>query len=161
MSLRDLFGGLDGPVFIKDNSDAEKELEYLKSLPTTPEIEREIKFVQAGIAGEKNIKYITPEGNQESSRSSVPICKRCGVPMVKGVAKKGKNAGKEFWGCPNYPHCRYIIPIGCNDGIKTQEYTFTAYVKEASSDESTEILSEIEKLSDDDMMISSSKRFTF
>ena len=317
MSLRDLFGGLNGPVFIKDDSDAEKELEYLKSLPSTLEIEREIKLVKAGIAGERNIKFelenghipcyvlhdvylehgdqsaqidyliichkcnyvvecknlygnieidsqgnftrvfnfgkqykkegfyspvtqnerhialikqiikdrgvlmklflsdgedgiwksvivlanpktylnnkyapeeikkkviradqlvnfikkteaaskelalsdsemkaaaerwlerckpnpvdytsrfkpeelvtqnpaithenlseseakITTEIDTDDSEPAAPICKRCGVPMVKRVAKKGKNAGSEFWGCPNYPHCRYIIPI--------------------------------------------------
>ena len=51
------------------------------------------------------------EDNTEPSGSAAPICKRCGVPMVKRVAKKGKNAGSEFWGCPNYPHCRYIVQI--------------------------------------------------
>ena len=54
---------------------------------------------------------ITPETSIGDSDSAAPICKRCGVPMVKRVAKRGKNAGSEFWGCPNYPRCRYIIPI--------------------------------------------------
>ena len=35
------------------------------------------------------------------------ICPRCGSQMVIRVVKKGINQGKEFWGCPNFPKCRY------------------------------------------------------
>lgn len=43
--------------------------------------------------------------------SSVTLCPKCGAPMVKRRATKGENAGKEFWGCSKYPHCRGIIQI--------------------------------------------------
>lgn len=33
-------------------------------------------------------------------------CPNCGKSMVKRIARQGKNAGKEFWGCPAYPLCR-------------------------------------------------------
>jgi restriction system protein len=39
------------------------------------------------------------------------ICPRCGSPMVKRVAKKGKNAGEPFWGCSAFPQCRVIRPV--------------------------------------------------
>lgn len=29
----------------------------------------------------------------------------CGKPMIKRVAKKGMNSGKEFWSCSSYPDC--------------------------------------------------------
>ncbi len=35
-----------------------------------------------------------------------PRCPRCGKPMVLRTAKKGSNAGSNFWGCSNYPKCR-------------------------------------------------------
>lgn len=38
-------------------------------------------------------------------------CPKCGIPMVKKKAKKGKFAGKEFYGCSNYPKCKEIINI--------------------------------------------------
>ena len=41
----------------------------------------------------------------------VPVCPKCDVPMVKRVAKRGTNQGKEFWGCPNYPRCKQIVNI--------------------------------------------------
>ena len=38
--------------------------------------------------------------NAESG--DAPKCPICGAPMVKKMAKKGVNAGKEFWSCSNY-----------------------------------------------------------
>ncbi|MBP5782757.1 MAG: topoisomerase DNA-binding C4 zinc finger domain-containing protein, partial [Bacteroidales bacterium] len=28
-----------------------------------------------------------------------------GKPMIKRMAKKGKNAGNAFWSCSDYPNC--------------------------------------------------------
>jgi restriction system protein len=36
-------------------------------------------------------------------------CPKCGSEMVRRVARKGVNAGKEFWGCGEYPRCRGVI----------------------------------------------------
>jgi len=38
-----------------------------------------------------------------------PICPRCSGLMMKRTAKGGENAGKEFWGCSNFPRCREIV----------------------------------------------------
>jgi len=38
------------------------------------------------------------------------ICPTCGASMVKRVAKKGVNAGNQFWGCSRYPKCKGIVP---------------------------------------------------
>ena len=35
-----------------------------------------------------------------------PICPRCGKTMVLRTARKGSNAGKEFWGCSGFPACK-------------------------------------------------------
>ena len=35
-------------------------------------------------------------------------CPRCGSMLVLRTAKKGTNAGKQFWGCSAFPKCRYI-----------------------------------------------------
>lgn len=37
-----------------------------------------------------------------------PICPKCGVPMVSRTAKRGTNAGQNFFGCPNYPKCKEV-----------------------------------------------------
>lgn len=38
-----------------------------------------------------------------------PICPKCGIPMVSRTASKGQNAGKQFWGCSNYPRCKEVV----------------------------------------------------
>ncbi len=43
------------------------------------------------------------------------VCIKCGAPMIKRVASKGKNAGKTFYGCSKFPNCRNIINI--TDGV--------------------------------------------
>ncbi len=35
-----------------------------------------------------------------------PLCPVCQSSMVRRTAKKGANAGSQFWGCPQYPACR-------------------------------------------------------
>lgn len=34
-------------------------------------------------------------------------CPKCGEALVFRTARKGKNAGGQFWGCSTYPKCRY------------------------------------------------------
>jgi hypothetical protein len=38
-------------------------------------------------------------------------CPDCGSSMVKRKARRGANAGGEFWGCSTYPKCRGTRPI--------------------------------------------------
>ena len=42
---------------------------------------------------------------QQSVHADAPTCPLCGKPMIKRVAKKGVNSGKEFWSCSDYPKC--------------------------------------------------------
>ncbi|OGB32541.1 MAG: restriction endonuclease [Burkholderiales bacterium RIFCSPLOWO2_02_FULL_66_35] len=39
------------------------------------------------------------------------VCPLCAEPMVRRTAKRGANAGNEFWGCTGYPTCRGTRPI--------------------------------------------------
>jgi ssDNA-binding Zn-finger/Zn-ribbon topoisomerase 1 len=36
---------------------------------------------------------------------------RCENEMVLRTAKKGKEAGSQFWGCSTYPGCRYTLRL--------------------------------------------------
>jgi restriction system protein len=38
--------------------------------------------------------------------AATPVCPICASAMVRRTAKKGANAGSQFWGCSNYPACR-------------------------------------------------------
>lgn len=36
-------------------------------------------------------------------------CPKCGGAMLLRTASKGANAGRQFWGCSNYPKCRCVV----------------------------------------------------
>jgi len=46
-----------------------------------------------------------------SVAAGATACPACGSGMVKRIAKKGANAGGQFWGCSRYPACRGIRPL--------------------------------------------------
>ena len=56
----------------------------------------------------------SPTGQGRTSRSAphgsnlvgTPTCPSCGSRMVRRTARKGRNRGGQFWGCPRYPACR-------------------------------------------------------
>ncbi|MFR0691314.1 restriction endonuclease [Enterobacterales bacterium AE_CKDN230030158-1A_HGKHYDSX7] len=45
---------------------------------------------------------------QATARSTEPACPLCSAAMVKRIAKRGANAGGEFWGGTRFPVCRGI-----------------------------------------------------
>ncbi len=45
----------------------------------------------------------------EPLQADTVTCPKCQSPMVRRMAKQGRNKGKEFWGCTKYPACRGII----------------------------------------------------
>lgn len=54
-----------------------------------------------------------PPGAPRPSASidaATPTCPVCTGAMVKRVARKGANAGAQFWGCSNWPGCRGTRP---------------------------------------------------
>lgn len=46
-----------------------------------------------------------------AEKSSQTLCPKCGSAMRIRESKRGDNAGKQFWGCSNYPRCRGIVTI--------------------------------------------------
>ena len=51
-----------------------------------------------------NEKYKKPESEEK-------LCPRCGSKLVVRTAKKGENAGNQFYGCSAFPKCRYMGSI--------------------------------------------------
>jgi hypothetical protein len=43
--------------------------------------------------------------------SLVPLCPKCGIPMVLRTVSQGQYKGRQFYGCRNYPHCREMKPV--------------------------------------------------
>ena len=39
----------------------------------------------------------------------IPNCPKCERPMVGRTARRGSNAGSDFWGCSEFPRCRGVV----------------------------------------------------
>ena len=50
-----------------------------------------------------------PQNKEGQPSYSAPFCQRCSMPMIARIASRGKNAGRHFWGCSNFPKCRFKI----------------------------------------------------
>lgn len=42
----------------------------------------------------------------EVQEGQCPLCPKCNAEMIKRTAKKGPNAGSQFWGCSDFPKCK-------------------------------------------------------
>lgn len=49
-----------------------------------------------------------PNAGGSPEIAAAPACPACGSGMVRRTAKKGVNAGNQFWGCSRYPTCRGV-----------------------------------------------------
>lgn len=64
-------------------------------------------------AGQAKARTDAPTATPSTPAASQPTaCPLCAKPMVRRTAKRGANAGGEFWGCTGYPACRGTRPIG-------------------------------------------------
>lgn len=44
--------------------------------------------------------------SQEANAPAEPDCPRCGSSMRRRTARRGADAGSQFWGCSRYPRCK-------------------------------------------------------
>ena len=52
------------------------------------------------------VAVVSKAVSAQAPQSAAPACPKCSQRMVRRTAKKGANAGKDFWGCSDYPRCR-------------------------------------------------------
>ena len=72
---------------------------------------REIVAQIAPFVSEKVSVSVPPQPEVNKQVSSVPVCPKCGIPMVLRTVAQGEHKGKQFYGCQNYPRCREMKPI--------------------------------------------------
>ena len=89
----------------------------------------ENQFVQGGGYSEQLAALRIAERQRQvqggtTPKPSAPTCPRCGKPMVLRTARKGRNAGSQFWGCSGYPECKTTRnlddPTNSSDQTKDQ-----------------------------------------
>lgn len=70
-----------------------KQTNYIKSESPTSKVEKE------------GVEII--EEQDKVRRNTDGICPKCGSELVLRIAKRGDSLGKQFYGCSNYPRCRF------------------------------------------------------
>jgi four helix bundle suffix protein len=53
----------------------------------------------------------TEQTDRTKERPRPPDCPLCHGPMVLRTARKGPQAGSQFWGCTGYPACKGTFPL--------------------------------------------------
>lgn len=71
-----------------------------------PKLHGLLRQAQAGVARPPVQKPAVPVAHSPAPSAPAVVCPLCAKPMVRRTAKRGANAGNEFWGCTSYPTCR-------------------------------------------------------
>lgn len=81
-----------------------------KKAYTISEVQEKVQSIVNYEQFVSTIRGTTSLGKLEDT-NEVPKCPKCKSPFVLRTAKSGKNKGKQFYGCVNYPKCRETIDI--------------------------------------------------
>ena len=54
---------------------------------------------------------VQKQGAISPKPASANLCPKCGSQLVLRTAQKGPNPGQKFWGCSNFPKCRFTQPL--------------------------------------------------
>ena len=87
----------------------EKLEELYSKLKQLTNVDEAVKKAHVETIEKKFKKKPEDTGTDESQKDHV--CPRCGAELVLRTAKKGENAGKQFYGCSAFPKCRYMRAV--------------------------------------------------
>ena len=66
--------------------------------------DNEVSIDTMQVSDEKQIDETTDNSN---FGTAAPVCPKCGGELIKRLATKGQYAGQKFWGCSNFPKCKF------------------------------------------------------
>ncbi|ABC75888.1 nuclease-related domain-containing protein [Syntrophus aciditrophicus] len=91
---------------------------YIKSkrqlVLSEAEVDAILNKISAGMltrSFKTNREHVKHVNHIRSEKRKKNTCPKCGSPMVLREAKNGQNAGKQFWGCSNFPKCKGILNV--------------------------------------------------
>ncbi|MBU1776538.1 MAG: NERD domain-containing protein [Gammaproteobacteria bacterium] len=98
-------------IFSDDDVDEIVEAIQTGKLPRTWATRKQhiASLKERHLKSEAKAEEVSPP--QPQAGSDEPICPLCNSPMVKRSAKRGANAGNQFWGCSRYPGCKGIVSV--------------------------------------------------
>lgn len=56
-------------------------------------------------SGSRGATYTPPQPSPRATTKSGVTCPNCGSSMIRRTARRGRNPGRQFWGCSRYPRC--------------------------------------------------------
>lgn len=59
-------------------------------------------------ASSMDVQIVHTSAPLKINESVIKECPKCGSNLVLRESKRGVNAGNTFWGCSNFPKCRYV-----------------------------------------------------
>ena len=88
----------------------------LSDQPTMPVTSTDKAVVPNSLIVESSPEEVIARKDMGTDNANAPAshvqvvnkCPRCGSNLILRTASKGSNIGNQFWGCSNYPKCRYI-----------------------------------------------------
>lgn len=87
----------------------EKLEELYSKLKELTNVDEAVKKAHVETIENKYKKKPEDSGTEEVKKEHV--CPKCGAELVLRTAKKGENAGKQFYGCSAFPKCRYMRAV--------------------------------------------------
>ncbi len=120
--VRELYGAMTGEqahaaIFVTSGSYTPDAIDFARDKPIKLVDGRKLVEMLQGVQGKRQ----EPRAQRPpidavpaavaTATQGTATCPVCGEPMVKRVAKRGSEPGKEFWGCSRYPGCRGTRPI--------------------------------------------------
>lgn len=87
------------PLSQADAATRIKHIQSIKAIKRTSPVRHQANLNTN--ASDSNISNINEASHHK-------VCPKCGGKLILRTAAKGPNAGKRFYGCSNYPRCRYL-----------------------------------------------------
>ncbi|MGO8835995.1 MAG: restriction endonuclease [Limisphaerales bacterium] len=112
--IREMFGLLtaeqaDEAIIVTSGSFTRDAQSFAEGKPIRlvdgPQLLALVQSVQTQSAATELGRSAAPSG-AVGAGSACPDCPECGKPMVLRTARRGVNAGNQFWGCSAYPACK-------------------------------------------------------
>ena len=92
--------------FLKRNQENRKN--YIEKYE---ELTKEIELEKGNTSKVEELKDNSTEESSLKETEMRLICPKCGKQLVLRTARRGANAGRQFYGCSNFPKCRFIMNI--------------------------------------------------
>lgn len=83
----------------------------LKPQPVQPIVKPPVQIITQNTITQTPIVEITESIKKEDTNQQILRCPKCNGNLILRTATRGANAGKQFYGCSNYPRCKYIQNI--------------------------------------------------